>query len=108
MQAEINRLDPYGYSIGTGILGRLSDALNSQSYSVNSFSIDASLFALQGDHSDEVIKTAVNSKRGFKHFNPSDPTGNVSQTIPLLNGNDGENNGILSQFWSSSLVSRMF
>jgi hypothetical protein len=105
VQAEIGRLDPYGNAFGTGMLGRMSDALTSKSYSVNSFSIDANLVALQG-HNLNAAKSSVNSATGFKHFNPSAPKGNITKNVLLLNGDEGEHNGLLSQFWSSSLVSR--
>ena len=104
MQAEIGRLDPYDSSSGTAILGRLSDVLLSKSYTVDSFSVDAGLVALQGDMQD-ASKSSVVSKVGFRKFNPSDNHRNVSESISLLNGNADKDNGLLSNFWTSSLVS---
>ncbi len=104
VQAEIGRLDPNGDSFGTGLLGRISDSLTSNSYNVNAFSIDTSLVALQGNDLD-IVKSSVNSRTGFKHFNPSAPNSNLTQNMLLLNGGEREKNGIFSEFWSSSLVS---
>ena len=105
VQAEISRLDPYGMAIGTGILGRLSDVLTSKSYNVNSFSIDASLVALQGDEIGSK-KASVTSLEGFNEFNPSDKEGKTTPIIPILNGKTDKNGGIFSEFWSSSIVSK--
>ena len=105
VQAEISRLDPYGMASGTGILGRLSDVLTSKSYNVNSFSIDASLVALQGDEIGSK-KASVTSLEGFNEFNPSDKEGKTTPIIPILNGKTDKNGGIFSEFWSSSIVSK--
>ena len=104
LQAEIGRLDPLGSFVGTGTLGRLSDVLNSNSYSVNSISIDASLIPLQGGQLD-ANKVSVGSKTGFQVLNPSAPTSQVSTMVSVVNGNVEDSSGIYSNIWSSSLVS---
>jgi len=104
LQAEIGRLDPLGSFVGTGTLGRLSDVLNSNSYSVNSISIDASLIPLQGGQLDD-NKVSVGSKTGFQVLNPSAPSSQVSTLVSVVNGNVEDSSGMYSNIWSSSLVS---
>ena len=107
VQAEISRLDPYVSSFGTGMLGRLTDMLSSKSFNVNSFAVDSTLTAIQGNDI-QAIKSSVNSAEGFKHFNPSAPVSNITSSMLLLNAKESEHDGFFSQFWSSSLVSRIF
>ena len=104
LQAEIGRLDPHGSSAGTGTLGRLSDALYLNSYNVNSFSVDTSLIALEGEMRG-TNKISVGSSEGFQMLNPSAPKSSVSRLAPLLNGNVEANSGIYSNTWSASFVS---
>ncbi len=107
MQAEISRLDPFVSSFGTGMLGRLTDMLSSKSFNVNSFAVDATLTAIQGNDI-KAVKSSVNSAEGFKHFNPSAPVSNITSNMLLLNAKESKYDGFFSQFWSSSLVSRIF
>jgi len=103
-QTEIIRLDPYLESEGTSILGRLADSLSGE-YSVNSFSVDTSLVALEGKIPG-ASKASVNSKLGFKTFDPS-PLGGVTDIVRpkfnLMNGEHGSDSSMYGQVWSSSL-----
>jgi len=104
VQAEISRLDPFNVEGKTGILGRLVDSL-SRKYSVNAFSIDSTLVALEGLDVN-VPKTAVNSELGFHRFNPSSVPGDViNSNFDLLNAAQKPGSNLFSSTWSSSLVS---
>lgn len=104
LQAEIGRLDPHKMFPETSTLGRLSDALHSNSYNVNAFAVDTSLVALEGQLQN-AKKVSVRSSIGFQVLNPSAPKSSVSAAIPLLNGNMENHSGMYSKTWSSSLVS---
>ena len=104
LQAEIGRLDPHGRFAGTGTLGRLSDALHLNSYNVNSFSVDTSLIAIEGEIRG-TNKVSVGSRKGFQVFNPSARKSSVSTLAPLLNGYVETNSGMYSNTWSASFVS---
>ena len=104
VQAEISRLDPHMVSGKTGTLGRLADAL-SKDYSVNTFAVDTSLLALEGNKRD-VQKTALNSEVGFHKFNPSAAEDDViNSQFDFINGEQESISNLFGQTWSSSLVS---
>ena len=48
MQHETKRIDPYGVSDGTGVLGRMTDVLIQEGSNVGSFSVDGVSVALTG------------------------------------------------------------
>jgi hypothetical protein len=101
VQTEAVRLDPYLSSKGTGLLGRVSDALARKGMKVNSFSIDDSLSAISGELSN-ITRVAVNSESGFQRFNPS-----ASKALPKLDELNGETDlqsSVFSETWSSWLV----
>jgi hypothetical protein len=104
LQAEVGRLDPHGENIGTGMLGRLSDVLTSAKYSVNSFALDTSTTALEGELLNSE-KVSVVSKKGFQIFNPSAPDGIVTPLATALNQNEGVGSSLHSKTWSKAMVS---
>ena len=93
-------------SVGTGMLGRLSDALFADNYTVNAFSVDSTLIPLEG-RQHEGIKVAVNSKVGFQKFNPTAKRIDniVNENFDWLNGMHGSYSSIFGETWSSSVVS---
>lgn len=92
---------------GTGTLGRLADELSSE-YSVNTFSVDTSLVALEGKQNN-VPKTAVNSEIGFHKFNPSALEEDViNSQFGSINSEQEPHSSFFGQTWSSSLVSATF
>ena len=103
LQAKIGRLDPLESFIGIGTRKRLSYGLNSNSYNVNSISIDASLIPLQGGQLD-ANKVSVWSKTGFQVLNPSAPTRQVWTMVSVMKGNVEDSSGMFSNIWLSSLV----
>ncbi len=108
MQAEISRLDPYEQVTDSGLLGRISDVLSKQEGNkVQAFSIDAAMAPLDGNEED-VNRAAINSKLGFKSFNPSpyQSSDQVEQGLELLNGIQDSHSSLFAKTWSSSLVRR--
>lgn len=91
-------------SVGTGMLGRLSDALFADNYTVNAFSVDSTLIPLEG-RQHEGIKVAVNSKVGFQKFNPTAKRIDniVNENFDWLNGMHGPYSSIFGETWSSSV-----
>lgn len=102
LQAEVGRLDPHGENIGTGMLGRLSDVLTSAKYSVNSFALDTSTTALEGELLNSE-KVSVVSKKGFQIFNPSAPDGIVTPLATAVNQNEGVGSSLHSKTWSKAM-----
>jgi uncharacterized protein (DUF1501 family)/uncharacterized protein (DUF1800 family) len=103
MQSEVGRLDPYKKVTGTANLGRLADELLLSGFSVSAFSIDTSLTALHGK-TNRFSKVAMNSRTGFRKFNPSgqqESNDIVTKSAYFLNGIDKESNGVFSKTWSS-------
>ena len=99
------RLDPYNEVKGTGVLGRLSDALANGGYEVNSFAIDTDLTALTGRRSD-TAKQAAESNTGFERFNPSAELGeDLRSEVLLLNRAGNLYNNFFSEIASESTVS---
>jgi hypothetical protein len=106
VQAEIGRLDPFIESVGTGALGRVSDALSKNGFKVNGFGIDTNLVALEGVQKD-TVKIAADSVVGFsKVFNPSTKLGdNLWAEMRNLNRESDVHNNIFSETVSASMVS---
>jgi len=102
MQEQISRLDPFRKAHGTEILGRLSDALSLNNYSVNGFALDAPISVLEGkDH--KIKKIAVDTLSGLQRFNPAPSSDDFSAKIGQLNGKSGLHNNVYSDTWSSSM-----
>ena len=104
VQAEIGRLDPFYKSAGTGVLGRISDVLNKNDFQVYSFSIDTSLVALAGKM-ENATKFSMNSKKGPQSFNPRSSSDDFVPAFLSLNNSTLLQSSIMSETWSSSLVS---
>lgn len=99
MQKEINRVDPFDKTAGTGMLGRLSDALMKQGYRTSAFSIDASLSPLTGLLHNSTT-AVVSSENGFVEFDPS--SHELLPTIKELNDISTPRSSVFSDTWSSS------
>jgi hypothetical protein len=107
VRAEIGRLDPFIESVGTGVLGRVSDALTKNSYKVNGFGIDTNLVVLGGVQKD-TVKIAADSVVGFSGaFNPSAKFGDnfLQDEVRNLNKESDVHNNIFSDTVSASMVS---
>ena len=48
MRYESKRMDPYDSSLGTGVIGRMADALILDGHNVGTFSVDTNSVALAG------------------------------------------------------------
>mmetsp|Transcript_15372 Transcript_15372/g.23177 ORF Transcript_15372/g.23177 Transcript_15372/m.23177 type:complete len:343 (+) Transcript_15372:2-1030(+) len=105
MTHEANRLDPFNQAIETGNLGRLADHLTMNSrHVVNAFSIDSNADPIEGKRRD-ITKASVNSKLGFKKFNPSafGDNDDVGDKFAWLNGEQDVHSSKFTETWSSSV-----
>ncbi|KAL7568310.1 hypothetical protein ACA910_018446 [Epithemia clementina (nom. ined.)] len=104
MAQEVARLDPFDMQKGTGVLGRLSDVLNSRGYQPNSFSIDGSSMAVTGNIG-AAINPVILSHAGLIPFNPSSEVYDIKSRTELLNGgNDLWSSNIFGETWSERLT----
>jgi hypothetical protein len=104
VQAEILRQDPFVTSPGTGVLGRISDALTKKNLKVSSFSIDTSLVSLASNLTN-YTKVGVNSKEGLTTLNVKSPS--ELETIIQLNGANELRSNAFAETWSSNIVREM-
>ena len=104
---EIERLDPFIESTGTGMLGRMSDVLTDKGYKVKAYGIDTDLAVLEGKRKD-TFKLAVNSETSFKGFNPSgldDDFGkSLKSNLSKMNRVGDLSNNVFSDTISDSMV----
>lgn len=110
MREEIKKLDPFKKISGSGVLGRLLDAISTQKgSSVQAFAIDSDMIPIGGTEVG-LNKAAVNSKIGFKPFNQSPVRDNdaVYENFELLNGIQESHGSMNAETWSSSLVRKAY
>ena len=101
MRAEIVRQDPFVTSPGTGVLGRLCDALTKKDLKVSSFSVDTSLVSLASNLTN-FTKVGVNSKEGLTTLNVKSDS--ELEKIIQLNGRNELRSNAFAETWSSNIV----
>lgn len=113
MQEETQRVDPFKYSPGTGVFGRMNDVLSGLTgklnnlYQVGSISIDTQSIALVGKPKKSVDPVIVSSS-GAKKFDPYPwsnrskwSTTNLQPAINKLNNATSIQSSLFGETWSS-------
>ena len=101
MQEEISKQDPFLTS-GIGVLGRISDALATRDYKLNSFGVDTSLVSLAGKLGN-YTKAGILSAEGISKLNAK--SSDELEAFLLLNSADETQSSLFAESWSSNLVS---
>ena len=99
MQRESQRIDPYDRSMGTGVLGRMTDVLSQNGHNIGSFSINGNSVAPAGRPGLTSAPMIV-GRDGFPKIHLDDAT---IDTILKLHNNTQYDSGIFAETWSSSL-----
>merc|ERR1711923_140321 len=106
MQLAAQRIDPLQAARGTGVLGRMRDALTKEGLSVEAFSIDTNSISLIG-------KPGINpspmilSQNGISEFNRDPSQVNMTETIAKLNGETAQNSGVFGELFSDVLLTSL-
>jgi uncharacterized protein (DUF1501 family) len=107
MQHETARVDPLDQNPGTGVLGRAKDALTRKGHVVNSFSVDTTSVAVEGDSGTGAPATSIISRNGSQLF-ASRPQSEMSFPIEefarQLNQEVDEFSGHFADLWSHHFV----
>jgi len=99
MQRETRRIDPFQEAPGTGLLGRLSDALQNNGFSVGAFSVGATSEALAGRNGLSSSTTIYNED--LESFDPK-PSSKYSRiAVEYLNEATALQSGMFGETWSS-------
>ena len=99
MQRETKRIDPYDISLGTGVLGRMSDILTRKGRNVGSFSVDRFSVALVGQPGVTNAPFIVD-RNGIPNMFFDD----ILLDLDKLHNNSHIESGIFADTWSSSLM----
>ena len=104
MQEEAKRLDPMDVGVGTGVLGRLSDALAKRGYQPSSISIDESSIAVTGTTGTALSPTIV-GRDGVAEFNkrPSGEADIRTEAEKLNRGHVMSSSNVFGELWSARL-----
>jgi uncharacterized protein (DUF1501 family) len=102
MQREAQRVDPLKEEDGTGILGRIADALSRKGLNVGSFSIDVNSISLIGDPGVSPAPFIL-SNAGVSKFNRGASSENMDAAITSLNEATAHDSGVFGELWSSKL-----
>jgi len=107
---RVERVDPFETIVGTGVLGRIADAMAMKigiTY-VNSFAIKSSAIALENTLGKSKKQSTVSGDGEIQPFNPSPSLPDMSNIVDELNtiGDAGSpyNSGKFGQEWSSTLL----
>eukprot|EP00804_Cyclotella_cryptica_P009369 CCRYP_018076-RB/>CCRYP_018076-RB protein AED:0.03 eAED:0.03 QI:374/1/1/1/0.94/0.9/20/617/4181 len=103
MQREAQRVDPLRKEDGTGILGRIADALTKKGLNVGSFAIDVNAISLIGTPGVS-LSPFILSRGGVSKFNYDASSDKMDAIITSLNGATTHDSGVFGDLWSSKLV----
>jgi len=103
MQREAERVDPLKEADGTGILGRIADALNKKGRSVGTFSIERNTISLIG--TPGLTSTPfILSRSGVSKFNNRASSESMEADIAAINNATAPESGVFGDYWSETLV----
>ena len=97
-QEETKRVDPLKSSVGTGVLGRMTDALTSYGQNIGSFSVDRFSVAVIGAPGVSPTAMIVN-RNGVPNISISE---DILNLIASLNQETAADSGFFAETWSSS------
>ncbi len=100
MQRETKRIDPYGVSTGTGVLGRMADVLTREGVNVDSFSIDRFSVTLRGRPAQSDPPMIV-GRHGLPRINLGS---DIKNALPILHNITSFDSGVFSDTWSAALI----
>jgi len=104
MQNAAQRVDPLKREDGTGILGRMRDALTRKGLSVGAFSISSHSISLIGEPG-LAASPMILSGNGVSSFNEQPSSDSMDATIALLNGKtEASSSGVFGEWYSDTLV----
>ncbi|KAL7482807.1 hypothetical protein ACHAW6_008462, partial [Cyclotella cf. meneghiniana] len=103
MQREAQRVDPLKQQDGTGILGRIANALTRKGLNVGSFAIDANAISLMG-FPGVSPSPFILSREGVSKFNNGASSDIMDAAIISLNGVTTHDSGVFADLWSSHLI----
>eukprot|EP00804_Cyclotella_cryptica_P014145 CCRYP_005584-RA/>CCRYP_005584-RA protein AED:0.03 eAED:0.03 QI:259/1/1/1/0.94/0.9/20/117/3951 len=103
MQREAQRVDPLKEEDGTGILGRIADALTRRGLNVGSFAIDVNTISLIG-YPGVSPSPFILSRSGVSKFNNGASSASMDEKITMLNEATSHDSGVFSELWSSKLL----
>jgi uncharacterized protein (DUF1501 family) len=103
MQREAQRVDPLKEEDGTGVLGRIADALTLQGLNVGAFSIDVNAISLLG-YPGISPAPLILSNGGVSNFNYGPSSSTMNDMITSLNEATSHDSGVFGELWSSKLV----
>ena len=103
MQREAQRVDPLKDIDGTGILGRISDALTKKGLSVGTFSIEVNSISLIGEPG-VTPSPFILSRSGVTKFNNRASSATMDAKITAINEATEEESGAFADLWSDTLL----
>lgn len=109
MQQEAKRVDPFKDAKGTGIMGRITDALTNKGISTGSLAIDGTSIALVG-YPGVSSPVSIIGQGGVNEFDPRPKNGDSLSQDSLIKGIENLNNateldsGMFAETWSSLLL----
>jgi len=104
MQRAAQRIDPLKAKDGTGILGRMRDALTRQGLSVGAFSIDDNSISVIGENG-VTTPSMILSRSGIEPFNVNPSSDDMNDAMYSLNGDTkAESSGVFAEFFSRVLL----
>ena len=103
MQREAQRVDPLKEEDGTGVLGRIADALTLKERNVGAFAIDVNSVSLIG-HPGVSSTPFILSGGGVTNFNYDASTDTMDDLITSLNEETAHDSGVFGELWSSKLL----
>ncbi|KAL7561162.1 hypothetical protein ACA910_011983 [Epithemia clementina (nom. ined.)] len=107
MQKEAQQIDPFNEVVRTGILGRLSQILNSETYGYNAQGISINTFAPAVNVDDPSAPAPmVLNENGPAKFNdkPSSEAFEPYEGFELLNGANHVSSSLFGEYWSESFM----
>ena len=98
-QKDTQQLDPYSFKLGTGVLGRIADALSSKGFKTGSYSLTGKTYALVGEPEKSPGVNFVD-KNGFVQFNEKPTSQDMSKTMAKVNNPTTSTSGLFAKKWS--------
>ena len=110
MQKELKRVDPFDTAAGTGVMGRIRDALTKKGISSGSLSIDGNSIALTG-YPGISTPTSIIGNGGISQFDKrqayketSLPPDDFNAKVLEMNSATEPDSGFFAETWSSVLT----
>uniref|UniRef100_A0A7S4SBN9 DUF1501 domain-containing protein n=1 Tax=Ditylum brightwellii TaxID=49249 RepID=A0A7S4SBN9_9STRA len=106
LSRETKQVDLNEEISGTGVLGRLNDALAEFGYSTSMFSISGSTITLAGQPGVNPPQSVLR-RTGLDSFNSEPSSTNMKDTIKKLNNVTNKDYGFMSETWAYGLYEAM-